>query len=205
MPRLSCAVRTKQPLPPREDGIACMEFGFNFAVSYMIGLGALPPDYVRDRKINIMSRHLGNIAAIVNETVVDDEKAGLLMRTVGYALDYMANLGRIDGEHGPSCELRYDAALRKKGGNERATRNKAEALAKWDYEPMRLWAINQRDLPLDDPRRMTNDQVRDLILDEAADFIRDKKGKVASSGTVEGHIRRWRKAAGMSDTKQRRT
>jgi hypothetical protein len=160
--QLSRALQAKLPLPPREDGMAYMWSGHNFTVEGMMS-GALPPDH-EDR----MRRYLGDITAIVNETVVDDEKAGFLMKTISDALGCMADLGRIDGEYGPSYVLRYDAALRKKGGDGRAAQNKAEALAKWDGEPKRLWEVNQRDLP--PKRRMTSEEVRKLILDEAEEF-----------------------------------
>jgi hypothetical protein len=193
MPRLSLAVRTKQPLPPREDGIACMKFSFNFAVSYMIGLGALPPDYERD----IMSRHLENIAAIVNETVVDDEKAGLLMRTIGYALDYMANLGRIDGEYGPSCELRDDAAFRKKGGDERSARYAAERDARWRNEGEKIWQERYADLPPDDPNRITVEKLAQDIQGEVAGDIK--------LDTIKRQIGKWNKRDGVKPNAKRRS
>lgn len=187
------------PLPPREDGMAYMWSGYSFMVAGMRS-GALPPDH-EDR----MRRYLGDIAAVVNETVVDDEKAGFLMKTISDALGCMADLGRIDGEYGPSYVLRYDAALRKKGGDDRAAQNKAEALAKWDGEPKRLWEVNQRDRPPE--RRATSEEVRKLILDEAEEFIKNKRGRLRgrlpSDGTVDGHIRRWRKEAGMSNERRR--
>ena len=193
--QLSRALRAKLPLPPREDGMAYMWSGYSFMVAGMRS-GALPPDH-EDR----MRRYLGDITAVVDETVVDDEKAGFLMKTIGDALVYMAALGRIAGEYGPSYVLRYDAALHKKGGDDRAAQNRAEALAKWDGEPKRLWGINQRDRPPEG--RMTSEEVRKLILDEAEEFIKNKKGRLPSDGTVDGHIRRWRKEAGMSNERRR--
>ena len=121
---------------------------------------------------------------------------------------HWANFERNEGRSGPLRELEsYEAwhATLKSGAETSGERRTARALDMWDGEPKQLWEVNQRDLPPE--CQMTNEDLIDLILDEAADFIKNKKtGKLPGTGTVEGHIRRWRKAADMSNvrSKQRR-
>ena len=129
------------------------------------------------------------------------------MGKIATLAEHWANFERDEGIAAPMRELASHEALhatRKDGGDTRGDELHADALGKWDGEPKRLWETNQRDLPEEDPRRMSNEEVRNLILDEAADYIRDKKGKVPGDGTVEGHIRRWRREAGMSNQRRRR-
>ena len=161
--------------------------------------------FIRGIIISSMCSDVDDVADLIDEMVADDDKAGFLMEKIAALAARWATFERNEGTAAPRRELAsYEAlhATRKGGGDDRGAQLHADALAKWDDEPMRLWKINQRDLPVE--RRMSNEQVINLILDEASDFIKDKNGKVASSGTVEGHIRRWRRAAGMSSTKRRR-
>ena len=193
------------PLPPRERGIASIERGLRHA--FRVVSEDKSYRFIRSMIISSLCSDVDDITDLIDELVADDEKAGLLMDKIAALAAHWATFERDEGAAAPKRELAsYEAlhATRKGGGDDRGAQLHAEALSKWDDEPMRLWKINQRDLPVEDPRRMTNEEVRDLILEEAADFIRDKKGKVAKSGTVEGHIRRWRRGAGMSNQKRRR-
>jgi hypothetical protein len=198
-------LRKVGPLPPRERGLARMERGLRHA--FRVVSKDKSYRFIRRSIISSMCYAVDEVADLIDELVVDDEKAGLLMEKIAYLAAHWATFERGEGAAAPMRELAsYEAlhATRKNGGDTTGDQLHAEALAKWDDEPMRLWAINQRDLPLEHLYRMTNDQVRDLILDEAADFIQDKKGKLPSSGTVEGHIRRWRREAGMLNERRHR-
>jgi hypothetical protein len=198
-------LRKVGPLSPRERGVASMERGLRHA--FRVVSQDKSYRFIRGMIISSMCSDVDDITDLVDELVADNEKAGLLMEKIAALAAHWAAFERDEGAAAPRRELAsYEAlhATRKGGGDDRGAQLHADALAKWDGEPKRLWEVSQRDLPLDDPRRLTNDQVRDLILDEAADFIMDKKGIVPSSGTVEGHIRRWRRAAGMSNEKRRR-
>jgi hypothetical protein len=191
MPQLSRSVRANEPRPPREDGMAYMRSGYNLMVDCMMIGGALPPDYVDG-----MSKHLGDIAAIVNETVVDDEKAGLLMRTIGYTLDYMANLGRIEGEYGPSYVLRYDAALRKNGADNSGKVRAVKADARWRRAGEKMWREVYADLTPDDPNRITVEDLATAIQDEVAGSVK--------LGTVLKQIGAWNKRDGVKKNEKRR-
>ena len=92
---------------PRDEGRARMERKFKHVIEAMRLTGALRPGFVRDNETAGMRMHLDNIAEIISMNINDDEAAGLLMRTIGYALDRMFGLGRIDGKHEPESELRH--------------------------------------------------------------------------------------------------
>ena len=131
-------VRRVVPLPPRESGRARMERPVDNAFDAMGLTGALTPGFVRDNEIAKMREHLDDIARIVDETITDDDKAGLLLRTFGYALDAMFGLGRIDGGNEPGRRLRERDAARELGARERGKQLTAKA-AEWHKIVRPIW------------------------------------------------------------------
>src|ERR1700722_4768100 len=95
------SLRRVGPLNPRVAGRARMERGFKHAMERMRLSGAMAPGFVADNEAAVMRMHLDDIASIIDETIDADDKAGLLMRTIGYVLDHASGLGRIEGEHQP--------------------------------------------------------------------------------------------------------
>ena len=126
------------PLPPREGGRARMERPVEHAFDAMRLNGALMPGFVRDNEIARMREHLDDITRIVDETIIDDDKAGLLLRTFGYALDAMFDLGRIDGGNEPGRRLRERDAARELGARERGKQLTAKA-AEWHARVWPIW------------------------------------------------------------------
>jgi hypothetical protein len=197
-------IRRRGPLPPRERGLASMERGLRHA--YEVVSKDNSYRFIRSGIIGSMCCDVDDVAELIDELVVDDEKAGLLMERITALALHWASFERGEGQAASARELASHETLhatRKSGADKAGERRTTRALAKWDGEPKLLWEVNQRDRPLE--LRMTNEDLIDLILDEAADAIKNKKtGKLPSIGTVEGHIRRWRKAADMSNVRSER-
>ena len=126
------------PLPPRENGRARMERPVNHAFDRMWVSGALTPGFVRENEIASMRSHLDDIASIIDETVADDDKAELLMRTIGYAFGGMFDLGRTEGGNEPGRRLRERDAARELGARERGKQLTAEA-AEWHKRVRPIW------------------------------------------------------------------
>jgi hypothetical protein len=99
-------LRRVGPVNPRVAGRARMDRGFEHAIEHMRLSGAMTPCFVADNETAVMRMHLDDIGGIIDEAIADDHKAGLLMRTIGYALDRASGLGRVEGEHQPGSELR---------------------------------------------------------------------------------------------------
>jgi hypothetical protein len=100
--------------------------------------GALSPGFVRDNEIAVLRMHLGDIVSIIDETVADDDKAGLLFSTIGYALDQMFGLGRIDGRNEPSRRLAERDAAREIGYRKGIETNQAKATL-WHQPVRNIW------------------------------------------------------------------
>jgi hypothetical protein len=115
------------PLPPRERGRVRMERGFKHAIEHMRLSGAMTPGFVMENEIAVMRMHLDDIDSIIEETIADDARAGLLMRSIGYALDCASGLGRIEGDHPPASELRARREKRRVPGLITGAENKADA------------------------------------------------------------------------------
>jgi hypothetical protein len=135
-------IRRVVPLPPRTRGRERMERTVDNAFAAM-RLGALVPGFVGDNEIAKMREHLDEIASIIDETVADDDKAGLLLATIGYAFDRIFGLGRIQGGNEPGRRLRERDAARELGARERGKQLTAKA-AEW-HKPVRpIWVGEAR-------------------------------------------------------------
>jgi hypothetical protein len=92
----------------------------------------------RDSKIATMRMHLDDIASIVDETIADDDEAGRLLTTIGYALDHMFGLGHMDGAHEPSCRVReHDRASAK--GREKSLETRQGKAEVWLTSVRSIW------------------------------------------------------------------
>ena len=127
---------------PRDAGRARMERGFKHAIEHMRWSGAMPPGFVADNENALMRMHLDNIASIIDDAIGDDDRAGLLMRTIGYALDHMSGLGRIQGENEPRSELRARREKRRIPGLITGGESKADAEER--HQAMKdVWRANR--------------------------------------------------------------
>jgi hypothetical protein len=127
-------VKRIPPGNPRKVGRNRMEREVNGAFERLRISGALRPaykngerNYVWDTETANMRVHLDEIANIVDETIADDDKAGLLMRTIGYAFGSMHGLGGMEGSHEPESELRARREKRRIPGLITGAENKADA------------------------------------------------------------------------------
>ena len=138
-------VRRRGPLPPREAGLASMERGLRHAFEVVSRDNSYR--FIRSDIIGSMCCDVDDVAELIDELVVDDEKAGLLMNRITALALHWADFERNVGIAAPMRELAsYEAlhATRKSGADESGKRRTDRALAKWDDEPKRLWEINQR-------------------------------------------------------------
>jgi hypothetical protein len=120
-------LRRVGPVNPRVAGRARMDRGFRHAIEHMRLSGAMTPGFVADNETAVMRMHLDDIGSIIDATIADDDKAGLLMRTIGYALDSASGLGRMEGEHLPGSELRARRDKRRIPGLVTGAENEADA------------------------------------------------------------------------------
>jgi hypothetical protein len=131
-------LRRVGPVNPRVAGRARMERPVHNAFAAMRLTGALTPGFVRDNEIARMREHLDDISSIIAETIIDDDKAGLLLATIGYALDSMFGLGRTEGGNEPGRRLRERDAARELGARERGKQLTAKA-AEWHKRVRPVW------------------------------------------------------------------
>jgi hypothetical protein len=132
-------LRKVGPLPPRERGLASRERGLRHA--FRVVSQDKSYRFIRGMIISSMCSDVDDVADLIDEMVTDDEKAGLLMEKIAALASRWATFERDEGTAAPRRELAsYEAlhATRKGGGDDRGAQLHAEALAKWDDEPMRL-------------------------------------------------------------------
>jgi hypothetical protein len=191
-------LREVGPLPPRERGHARMERGLRHVFR------AVSEDksyrFIRCMIISSMCKRLDDIADLVGECVEDDEKAGLLMETIGYAIDDMADFERGEGAAAPRRELAsYEAlhATHKGGGDARGAHLAADSDRRWRREGGKIWRERYADLAPDDPNRVTVEDLAILIQDDIAGVIK--------FGTIVKQIGKWNKREGIEPNKKRRS
>jgi hypothetical protein len=191
-------LRKVGPLPPRERGHVRMERGLRHVFR------AVSEDksyrFIRCMIISSMCKRLDDIADLVGECVEDDEKAGLLMETIGYAIDDMADFERNEGAAAPRRELAsYDAlhATRKSGGDDRGAHLAAEADVRWRSEGEKIWLERYAHLAPNDPNRITVEGLAVLLQDDIAGGIK--------LDTIKKQIGKWNKRDGIKPNKKRRS
>ena len=135
-------LRRVGPVNRRVAGRARMDRGFKHAIEHMRLSGAMTPGFVADNETAVMRMHLDDIGGIIDEAIADDHKAGLLMRTIGYALDRASGLGRVEGERQPGSELRARREKRRIPGLITGAENKADAQER--HQAMKeVWRANR--------------------------------------------------------------
>jgi hypothetical protein len=177
---------------PRDVGRKRMERGFHDAFETMRISGALKPGYVRDSQMFNMRLHLDEIASIVDEAIADDDEAGLLMRTIGYALDSMYGLGGIDRSFEPERRLAEKAAAGKLGTQRGVATNKEKATS-WHAIIKPVWWEKRGKFPKSERRRRCLSQRR-LAERIAADF-EDKVDQLPGADQIEWTFKQWEKTA----------
>jgi hypothetical protein len=190
-------IRRVTPLPPRERGRARMERGVNGAFERMAISGALPPvyrngetNYVRDSEMANMRMHLEDIASIIEDTIADDDKAGLLMQTIGYALDSMYRLGGVDRSFEPGCRLRDKSRSARLGGDVRGEQQQDEA-AEWRKEAWPIWWEKRGQYPKSVRRRKMS---QEKLAQEIHDELRDRVPGLPKCGQIHWTIKNvWEK------------
>jgi hypothetical protein len=169
---LGIKIRRTRASNPRDAGRARMERGLNHEVEAMRLTGAFSPGFVRDNEIAVMRMHLGDIASIIDETVADDNKAGLLLRTIGYALDGMFGLGHLSGGNEPGRRLWERDAARELGWRKGIKTNQEKA-ALWHAPVKDIWFEKRGRYPKKGRRRpgaMSQPRLAGWILDNHADI-----------------------------------
>jgi hypothetical protein len=191
-------IRKVGPLPPRERGHARMERGLRHA--FRVVSEDKSYRFIRGMIVSSMCNRLDDIADLIGECVEDDEKAGLLMETIGYAIDSMADFGRGEGKPGQERLLADFIALherRKTGGDIRGAKYAADRDARWRIKGEKMWRERYANLAADDPNRITVEDLAVLIQDDIAGDIR--------LGTIEKQIGKWNKRDGIKPNKKRRS
>jgi hypothetical protein len=148
--------------------------------------------------ISSMCNRLDDIADLVGECVEDDEKAGLLMESIGAALDSMADFSRGESEPGQERLLADFVALherRKTGGDNRAAQYAAERDARWRIKGEKMWRQRYANLAPDDPNRITATGLAACIQDDIAGDI--------ELDTIKKQIGKWNKRDGIKPNKNR--
>jgi hypothetical protein len=187
-------IHVVKPLPPRERGRARMERELRHAFS-VVSKGK-SYRFIRSNMIMGMCYCFDDIAAIIDETVVDDDKAGLLMQTIGYALGRMATFARGESESGRERLLARYQAIPKLNGVKRGEQLAEVADIRWRLEGEKIWRDRYADLAPDDPNRITVEDLAVLIQDDVAGDIK--------FGTIEKQIGKWNKRDGIKPNAKRR-
>ena len=120
-------IRVFKPLPPRDLGIARMYSGLKEAVEFLNGHNSFR--FIRGGMIANMCNFRDDIVAIINETVADDVKAGLLMEKIAYAFSRERTFGNAEGTYEPERRLSELSAKNRDGGIKRNRNNTAVAEA----------------------------------------------------------------------------
>jgi hypothetical protein len=152
-------VRTT-PLPPRERGRARLEQWFKQQFRMPLGKDG---DLMHSG--DLMRMHLDDISDIIDETIADDDKAGLLMLTISYALRGAEGHGRAEGAYEPECRLREKSRATRLGGDVRGEQQQDEA-AEWRDAAWPIWWEKRGQLPKNVRRReMPQEKLARAILD----------------------------------------
>jgi hypothetical protein len=158
-------VRTT-PLPPREYGRARMEQWFKQQFRTPLG-----KDGDLMHSVDVMRMHFDDIFSIIDETIADDDKAGLLMLTIYYALGTAEGHGRTEGRRELEAREREKSRATKLGGDVRGEQQQDEA-AEWRNAAWPIWWEKRGQFPKSVRRReMPQEKLAHEILDEL-------KGKV---------------------------
>jgi hypothetical protein len=182
------------PINPRVAGRARMERPVHNAFAAMRLTDALTLGFVRDNEIAKMREHLDDIVSIIDETITDDDRAGHLMRTIGYAIDGVFGLGRIDGGNEPGRRLRErDEGVRKGGENGWGDKKRKDADSRWRNDGWKIYWEKRGQFAEGDPRREENKSaLARVIYDEAGDTPGHKRivieiGKWDKKRPLSGH------------------
>ena len=158
-------IRRRGPLPPRERGLASMERGLRHA--YEVVSKDNSYRFIRSDIIGRMCCDVDDVAELIDELVVDDEKARLLMERITALAAHWASFERNEGRSAPMRELEsYETlhATLKDGGDERGRQLKDDADKRWRLIALGVWEIRRAHLAQDDPKRLDNPRLRDLIM-----------------------------------------
>jgi hypothetical protein len=108
-------------LPPREYGIACVYRELMGAVKFLNERNSFR--FIRSSMIAGMCNYRDDIIAIINQTVADDDMAGLLMEKISSALRSERSFGNAEGAYEPELRLSQRSAKNRDGGIERNRKN----------------------------------------------------------------------------------
>lgn len=127
-------LRRVTPRPPREYSRARMEQWFKQQF-FRTPLGK---DGDLMHSVDIMRMHFDDIFSIIDETIADDDKAGLLMLTIYYALGTAEGHGRTEGRRELEAREREKASAGLVG-TERGVATNQDKAAAWHKEAGPIW------------------------------------------------------------------